>query len=201
MEKIINIFGDSIAWGACDNELGGWANRLRNDLAKRPADYLEVYNLGISGDNSDKLLKRFTAENEIREPDTIIIAVGINDSLYIESQNNPRIPLARFENNLMEIMRQAKKFTKEIIFVGLTSVDESKVAPTIWESNKYYDNESISIYNAKIKEICEKNNLAFIEMLDLLKNEDLEDGLHPNTAGHEKMFLRIKDFLVDKKII
>jgi len=23
----------------------------------------------------------------------------------------------------------------------------------------------------------------------------LEDGLHPNAAGHEKMFLRIRDFV------
>ena len=200
MEKIINIFGDSITWGASD-EMGGWANRLRNYLAEKSEDYSEVYNLGISGDNTVGLLKRFAIENEVRNPDTIIIAIGNNDSQYIQSKDNPRVALEKFESNLVEIVGQAKKFTKEIILVGITKVDEVKVAPTKWDDTKYYDNENIALCNAKIKKICAKNNLLFIEMQDLLKDEDLEDGLHPNSKGHEKMFLRVKDFLEDNKII
>jgi lysophospholipase L1-like esterase len=38
-------------------------------------------------------------------------------------------------------------------------------------------------------------------MLDLLEDSDLEDGLHPTAGGHEKMFLRIKDFLEHKKVV
>lgn len=200
MEKTINIFGDSITRGACDSEMGGWANRLRNYLEKKTEDDLEVYNLGISGDNSDKLLKRFLAENEARKPNIIIIAIGANDSQYVNSKDNPRVLLSKFENNLLELIEQAKEFTEDVIFIGLAKVDESKTMPILWAADKYYDNENISLYNKKIKEICEKNKLAFIEMLDLLKNEDLEDGLHPNSQGHEKMFLRVKDFLTTKKI-
>ena len=37
--------------------------------------------------------------------------------------------------------------------------------------------------------------------LDLLTDEDLEDGLHPNTAGHKKMFERMKKFLIDTEIV
>jgi len=36
---------------------------------------------------------------------------------------------------------------------------------------------------------------------DLLNDEDLNDGLHPNADGHEKMFNRVKDFLIENKII
>jgi len=200
MEKIINVFGDSITWGAYDIE-GGWANRLRKYLEERDEDYFEVYNLGISGDNTDDLLKRFKNENEVRTPNSIIIAIGINDSQYINSKDNPRISLEEFETNLFSIIRDARVFTSEIIFVGLTKVDESKLLPVSWDLTKYYDNENISLYNNKIKEICEKNNLPFIEMMDLLEDEDLSDGLHPNSVGHEKMFLRIKNFLLENKII
>lgn len=200
MQRTINIFGDSITWGAFDSE-GGWADRLKRDLMKNTDDYSEVYNLGISGDNTDELLKRFKFENEVREPDMIIIAIGINDAYYINSKDNSNVPIGRFESNLMEIINQSKEFTDEIIFIGLTKVDESKVSPIPWSPTKYYNNNNVEIYNAKIKELCEKNKLLFIEMLDLLKNEDLEDGLHPNSAGHEKMFLQIKDFLVEKKVI
>ena len=38
-------------------------------------------------------------------------------------------------------------------------------------------------------------------MFDLLEVDDLPDGLHPNTEGHKKMFERIKDFLVENKLI
>ncbi|MEA1963419.1 MAG: hypothetical protein U9M94_04270 [Patescibacteria group bacterium] len=43
--------------------------------------------------------------------------------------------------------------------------------------------------------------MPFIEMFDLLNDEDLEDGLHPNSDGHEKMFKRVRDFLIENKII
>jgi lysophospholipase L1-like esterase len=200
MNKIINIFGDSIAWGACD-ELGGWVNRLRNHLGKDPDEYSKVYNLGVSGDNSDKLLERFSSENKSRDPDTIIIAIGINDSQYIGSRNNPRVTLDKFESNLLELIVQARKFTKEIIFVGITKVDEKRVMPIPWDKTKYYDNESIDLYNKKIKEVVENNSVYFIEMFELLKEDDLEDGLHPNSNGHEKIFLRVKDFLSDNEIV
>lgn len=200
MQKTINIFGDSITWGAFDDE-GGWADRLKKNLMKNPDDYSEVYNLGISGDNTDELLKRFRIENGAREPGTIIIAVGINDASYVKSKDNNYVILDKFESNLLEIIEQAREFTDEIVFVGLTKSDASKVGPVPWATDFYYDNKNIELYDAKIKEVCEKNNLLFIEMLDLLKNEDLEDGLHPNAAGHEKMFLRVKNFLAEKKII
>lgn len=203
MKKIINIFGDSITQGACDEEKGGWADRLKQFLSKEGDDenYFEVYNLGVSGDNSDRLIKRFLNENEARNPSIILIAIGINDSQYIKSKDGQRVPLETFEINLLEIIKQAKKFTEEVIFVGPTKVDESKTMPVLYNTDRNYSHKNIALYNGKIKEICEKNGLLFVEMMDLLNNDDLEDGLHPNAQGHEKMFLRIKDFLSANKII
>lgn len=200
MEKIINIFGDSIVWGAYDSE-GGWADRLKKDLIKSKTDYSEVYNLGIAGDSADGLLKRFKIENEIRNPNVIIIGIGTNDASYLKSMGGNYVSLDKFENNLAEIIIQAKKFTDEIIFVGLIKADEKKVGPAPWATDFYYNNKDIKIYNEKIKDICAKNELLFVEMFDLLSDDDLEDGLHPNSKGHEKMFLRIKDFLAENKII
>jgi len=200
MEKIINIFGDSITWGAFD-EKGGWADRLKNFLMADKQNYFEVYNLGISGDDTEGLLKRFEIENNFRNPDVIIVAIGINDSYRINSRENPRISLEIFSKNLEKILDKTDISKKQLIFVGLTKVDERKMMPTPWESNKYYENKNISVYNEKIKEFCSENDLLFIEMFNLLNDDDLEDGLHPNSIGHEKMFLRVKDFLVENKII
>ena len=80
-------------------------------------------------------------------------------------------------------------------------MDESKTMPIPWNTIKFYDEENVKLYNTKIKEVCDKNNLQFIDMLGLLNNSDLEDGLHPNPKGHEKIFLKIKDFLISNKIM
>jgi lysophospholipase L1-like esterase len=38
-------------------------------------------------------------------------------------------------------------------------------------------------------------------MLNLLAPEDLFDGLHPNTEGHEKIFVQVRDFLLAKGVL
>ena len=200
MEKTICVFGSSIAWGAWD-EVGGWVSRLRNYLTQNHHDYFDVYNLAIDGDDSNGVLKRFSAENEVRNPGIIMVAIGMNDLAYVNSKNNLRTPLKKFENNLAELAKQAKIFTKEIIFIGLTKIDETKTMPVAWNSTVYYEEKKVALYNAKLKEFCTNNGLMFIEMQNALSKEDLEDGLHPNNEGHEKMFLRIKDFLIENKII
>ena len=194
MEQTICIFGDSIVWGSWDPEEGGWVSRLRSYL--ETSDYeIRIYNCGVSGNNTDKLLQRFDVEAAAREPNIVIFAIGINDSQYANSKNNSRVPIERFQYNLQKLINKAKKFTQKIIFLSLTKVDESKTMPVPWDTTKYYDEENVKKYNSKIKDICNKNNLPFIDIFDLLDNSDLEDGLHPNQEGHKKIFLKIKDFL------
>ena len=40
----ICVFGDSIAWGACDFEKGGWADRLKTYFLAGDND-IDLYNL------------------------------------------------------------------------------------------------------------------------------------------------------------
>lgn len=202
MSKRICVFGDSIVWGSRDSIGGGWADRLKKYFQESDMDY-SIYNLGVSGDNSSDLLKRFEAECEVRQPEIIIIAIGINDAQYIVTNNNQRIPLKKYESNLAEFIKISKKFTDKILFINSIKVEELKVTPIPWDENKekYYYNKNIKKYNEKLKEFCKNNSLLEIEMFDLLKDDDLEDGLHPNSKGHEKMFQRVKDFLMENKII
>jgi len=201
MEKTICIFGDSITWGAVDVENGGWATQLERYFKTNDYDII-VYNQGVLGDNTDGLLARFKVECEAREPQVIIFAIGINDSSYIKTKDNPGISLEKFQNNLVELINQAKKFSDKIIFVGLTKVEESKVMPIIFSNEEnFYDNNSIAKYDAIIKKVSDDNNLSFVNLFDLLEPSDLDDGLHPNSKGHKKMFLKIKGFLRINKIM
>ena len=202
MNKIrICVFGDSITWGAGDKKEGGWVNRARNYF-KISNFGVKMYNLGISGDNTNDLLKRFKTEAEARKPNMIIFAIGTNDSQYVDTKDNPRVNLNKFQNNLVELLNQAKEFTQNIIFVGLTKVDETKTIPIPWNKRKYYTNENITQYNSTIKSFCEQNKILFVNIFDLLDvKNDLEDGLHPNARGHQKIFKKVKDFLEKNKLI
>lgn len=196
----ICVFGDSITWGAFDNEKGGWVERLRTSLWRKDID---VYNLGVSGDTTTDLLERFEVECKAREPDVILISIGINDSQHIN--NLPRTGLARFKSNIQKLIEIGQKFTSKIAFLGFNPVDESKTTPIPWSPEKHYTNGNIQKYNDIVKSVCGENNLPFIgifeEWMKVNYRELLEDGLHPNSKGHQKIFEIVKEFLVENKIV
>jgi lysophospholipase L1-like esterase len=51
-----------------------------------------------------------------------------------------------------------------------------------------------------MKTFCEKNNLGYVYTFDLLNNSDFEDGLHPNSKGHEKIFSKVKEYMIGRFI-
>lgn len=190
----ICIFGDSTAWGAWDMEKGGWVNRLWQYVGIRDEDYVEIYNLSISGGTTETILKRFEAEAKIREADGLIFQSGGNDS-YLKGKNGPnKIPIGQFEKNLEEIIKRAKVITKNIIFIGFKNVDESKTSPVSWK-DIYYLNSEIEKYDDAMKAVCLKNGVMYLDIFGIIENKDFEDGLHPNAAGHEKIFQQVKNFL------
>lgn len=188
----ICVFGASITWGGGDNQKGGWADRLKVELMEK--DH-EVYNLGICGNTTDDLLKRFDIEAEARDPEIIIFGIGTNDSRYIKTKDNPQTSLAQFKNNIEELVQKAKELTNIIVIIGLTNVDESKTMPIPWRPDAYYSNENAEIYNNVLQEISKNNRMVFIDVFNLLDFSDFEDGLHPNSNGHKKMFDKIKEIV------
>lgn len=200
MDKYICVFGASITWGAWDSEKGGWVNRLRLSIESEN-DETFMYNLGISGDTTKELLKRFDAEAKAREPNLVIIAIGNNDSVYVKPKKRHMVPIKQFEANLGKLIKKSKKFTNKIVLLGCTSVDESKTTPVPWQAEFHYTNKSLKQYNEKIKAVAIKNNCYYLGLFDLLHDEDLEDGLHPNGKGHEKLFIAVKEFLAKNNLI
>ena len=205
--SIICVFGDSIAWGASDFEKGGWVERLKVFMWENYDS--DVYNLGVSGEKTPNILKRFESETKARieegEDVILIFAVGINDSYFIHSKNDFMTPLDGFKLNIQGIIERAQKLSPRIIFVGLTPVEESKTTPIPWSTDKSYKNENIKKHNETISLICRDKNIPFVEIFEEWIKSDyknlLEDGLHPNTDGHKKIFEIVRDFLIQNEII
>ena len=181
---------------------------MEGELENPELNY-SVYNLGISGDSTDDLLKRFEFETKQRlhkEDEIIFIfAIGINDSQFICSKNDFSVPANKFQKNIEQLVRLSKKVSLKTVFIGLTPVDERKTMPIPWSTDKSYENEYIKKYDDIIKSICQENNIYFIDIFSefnkLNYEKLLEDGLHPNSEGHKKIFEIIKDFLVEYKVI
>lgn len=186
----ICIFGDSITQGASDSK-GSWARRLKEDLKKSG---VIVHIFGVDGDTSTGLLQRLEDEAAPLKPKVIIIAIGINDSVYY-SEGNVETHLKQFRKNMEKIIKISQKLSSQILILGLTSVEEQKTKPVPW-NGCFYSNEKIKQYDKILKKVSDKEKVQFLEVFYLLSTEDLEDGLHPTDEGHKKMFELVKEKLL-----
>jgi lysophospholipase L1-like esterase len=191
--KNICVFGDSTAWGAWDEEKGGWVNRLWLYLSQNNHDKT-VYNLSISGGTSETILARFEAEANIRHADFLIFQSGGNDAAYIDEPGNHQVQPDKFKSNLELIIAKASKITENILFVSFKNCDEAKTTPVSWR-NIFYTNKDIEKYNRIMQKACDEKEVMFLDIFGLLDSADFSDGLHPNAQGHEKIFQKVKNFL------
>jgi lysophospholipase L1-like esterase len=197
MEQSICIFGASSTQGFYDTEKGGWPDRLKMFLyekALRTGDYFEVFNLGISGNTSKDLLARFEKDSESRHPSVVIISLGDNDSAL-------GIPIEDYERNMDKILTQAKQFTKNIIALGAKKVNEKLTTPVPWRTDISYLNSEIKRYDERLKGLAKKHEVEYVSFYDVLDEKDLQDGLHPNSEGHRKIFEIVKGVLQKKGLI
>ena len=193
------IFGDSIVWGAWDKSKNGWVNRLNIYFAEKNKD-INIYNLGIASETTSDLLKRVEKECEIRKPGTIIIAIGINDTIYLKKEKRTIVEIHDFEDNLEKIKNICSKYTNNICFLGLTKVKEKYTNPIAWDDNQSYFNNIIEKYNESLRCFCINNRINFLDMYDILEENNLcEDGIHPNESGHKKIFNRVIKFYKKEK--
>ena len=193
------VFGDSITYGAYDNECGGWVNRLRLDLENNYLQSYTVFNLGISGQTTSDVLTRLESEIVTRYDENkntiVVFAVGINDTQMINGKE--RISIVQFSNNIRELISIIRNFTENIVFVGLSIADEKKTTPIPWNKDKSYLNSRIRSFDNEIEKICKEEKVEYIEIWKSLSLFDLEDGLHPNSMGHQKLKEEIKKSLLD----
>ncbi len=200
------FFGDSIAYGEWD-EQGGWVQRLRSSVDQAYISHRGpktlVYNLGIPGDTSADLLTRIEAEMGARfnpENETFIIfAIGVNDSHFSTTEQKDRFTQDEFERNIGRLIGIARKYTQKIGFVGLNPIDQSKVDPLPWNTEKAYRTERVKLFNGIIEKVAGEEGLFFADIwknwVQLDYKALLYDGLHPNASGHRRIAEKVNAFV------
>ena len=192
----IIVLGDSIAWGAFDHSKGGWVERLKTHLF----DYeCFVYNCSISGNTSNDILKRMNSEIECRKDDIdgtgIIIAIGANDCGF-GNGGKKEISEEQYQTNIRKIYHRAKKITDNILFVGLTPIDDKKTNPVAWDSNLNYSHSVTKQYNYILEIFCSARDISFCSLIDL-KTKSFSDGCHPDEETHNEISFRVSNKIED----
>ena len=125
--------------------------------------------------------------------------------MFIKSKNGFSVSLNSFTANIKQLLAIAKKYSAKIVFVGPALTDETKTMPIPWNSNLEYRNKDIEKYNKTIEFVCKEKGVHFVNMYEEFRRLDhkklLEDGVHPNSAGHKKMFEIVRDYLLKKGIV
>ncbi len=192
----ILVFGDSIAFGGYDTK-GGWVDRIKHVFLEEHvngADRINILNFGIGGDTSEFLLQRIESTVQsarISDKDIrFIFSIGVNDSrLKLEgNEKTPQTSIDDYRRNIREILTLFRKYSDKILCVGLTTIDPSvdDVYPKTYE----YSRDRITEYGQALEQICEHENIAFIEVVSKIAGKPemfFRDHLHLSDEGHQKI--------------
>lgn len=204
-------FGHSITFGHWDKE-AGWVLRLRKFLDRKSLEkpdeyYFEVYNLGVSGNDSAQLLERFSQELEARlyeeNKTLILIQIGANDIHYLEDKDRVRVEKEEYRENLEGLIEKARNYTDKVLLVGeaYTGIE----GPIPWAKEKHVSDERMEQYVEAQRKVAEEKDVPYIDVRGLKEKEEwlemLEDGSHPDSEGHELIYGNVKEKLMDEGLL
>ncbi len=194
----ICFVGDSITTGTGDDAYLGWPGRLCAAERTRGHD-LTHYNLGIRGDTTPMIAKRWRAECEARLPAefpaALVFAFGINDTaeeptgLRVNPEDSARLTRA--------ILSEAVRW-KPTLMIGPTPVDEVKMPTRFGLVPRDMKNARIAKASRILEGLAAEAGVPYLDLYGPL-SEDAEfrrsmlagDGVHPTDEGYAIMAARI----------
>ncbi len=141
-----------------------------------------VYNRGISGDTTDRLLERLYDNVLAIEPKNLVLLIGTNDI-------GRGLPLSMTLENVEKIITETKKACPDVNFIieAVYPINEN-----IRDKFEKRSNKKINVMNSEFIKLCKKHNCVWLDFTDELKDsegnlkEELTyDGLHINVQAYE----------------
>ncbi len=141
-----------------------------------------VYNRGISGDTTDRLLERLY-ENVLNiNPKNIVLLIGTNDI-------GRGLPLSMSVENVSKIVEMAKKNCPDVNFILQAVYPINRGMRDKFEKRS---NEKIKLMNKEFIKLSEKYGCVWLDITDKLKDETgnlkkeyTYDGLHLNVSAYK----------------
>ncbi|HHD2752012.1 TPA: GDSL-type esterase/lipase family protein [Clostridium perfringens] len=179
-DKGLNIVftGDSITHGPLHTKgYRSYTEHFRERLKEKfKNENIMVFNTGVSGATTRDIINDFHICVNIYDPDIVFIMLGMNDS------SNQIVSLEEYRSNIIELINKVREFG---------------AIPILQTSNTIkmdLSRKSLKFYMEVIREIASEKNVMLMdhyshwEELEKenpnLKNELLNDLIHPNEKGH-----------------
>lgn len=153
-----------------------------------------VINRGISAECTDSMLERLDESIISIEPKNLVMLMGVNDL-------NQGVSPDKITDNIREIIIRVKEKSPDtnIILQAVYPINSNRDSLYERIQLKGRENSAIKALNEKLKELAEQEKITFLDVTDLLSDEngDLReeytfDGLHPNVDG----YLAVKDRII-----
>lgn len=171
--------GDSLTEGYQINLAKRWTDELMKEMG------YDVINSGICGDTTSGMLARFKAMVIDHEPEYVLIMGGTNDMRL-------NVSIETVISNIVAMTRYARYHGIQAI-VGIPVEYHLEIQS---EEDQAYNKDyakRIEMMRRGMREFCCADELPMIEMGEhLLSIDYLDDGCHPNEAGHYKMMQAVK---------
>ena len=163
-------------------------------------EFFEEYNVvnsGISGNKTEDLINRIESDLYDYNPSLVIIQIGTND---LRENIKDKDIIKNIKTIIKEIKKNRKKANILIESIYPLNRDMDK---EYWSDiNPEYNNKHITIVNKKLKELCKKEHIKYIDIYSSLldKNSNLKEiyskeGLHLNDLGYYKVTKIIRKYL------
>ena len=181
MPKAMRIcfIGDSFISGAYDLECLGWAGRVAAEARRRGHD-VSPYNLGIRGETSVQIARRWRAEAEPRQSPQqetrLVFEFGVNDARVVNGK--PQMEQAASLAAAREIITAASRWKPTLMVGPPPGGDEAR-------------NVRVKAFSDEIAKLCAELNVAYFNSYSALLASSVwmpsvksVDGTHPSAEGY-----------------
>ncbi len=167
--RTVLALGDSLTEGLGVDKEQAYPAILEGKLKKKKLQ-VTVLNAGISGSTSSSAESRFKWQLKSK-PDIMILALGANDGLR-------GLPTDNMQANLEKVIKLAQQNKVKVILAGM-------------KMPLNYGGAYRTAYEKVFTDLAKKYSLPFVPFLlegvGGVSTMNIADGIHPNSAGHEKI--------------
>jgi lysophospholipase L1-like esterase len=183
--------GDSVTAGTGDEHYSGWPARLCAAEHAKGHD-VTMYNLGIRGDTSVMIAKRWRAECQQRlpaeYPGGLIFSFGVNDA--VEENGTRRVEPEETAQTARAILAEAAAW-QPTLMIGPTPIDESKMPFTAAGVTRDLRNARVATMSRILEGIATEAGVPYFDAFTWLNEAPAwrramaaGDGAHPSAEGY-----------------
>ena len=157
---------------------------------------LASYNRGIGGDTTQGVIDRLDVSIFDISPSKIVLMIGTNDV-------NGNVDNEKILSNYRIIFDKIKKNQPTVDMYVMSIIPQNEDIREVAEIDVTKNNQTIKYLNSEIKKLCNEYGYNFLEIYDLLldnegylNREYSDDGLHLNANGFKIWTEILKPYLM-----